>query len=196
MKAKTFFCALAATMMLFAACGKDDEETNSANNSNSQQVNIADNTLVYDGVTYQLEAQFAYPNNSMGWLMIQSVEKDVNEEPIIRMPHDEIHLYSYLVGQTIDLTQIFREWPGYEFALEGAVNWMFGSYEVNDETYIGGTIEGTDYDNVTPFKSGSTMKITVENDTFTLVINAESKNGHQLNLRVVTSANGWQPSAE
>jgi hypothetical protein len=53
MKATRFMMMfVAAAAMMFASCGKDNNEGNS---SNIPQTDIANNTLVYDGVTYQME---------------------------------------------------------------------------------------------------------------------------------------------
>ena len=181
--ASLFVAAFALT-----SCSDDDDDDNSGGGSGV----AADNTLVYDGKTYKLETQFAYPNNAMGWVMIQSVEKDANGEPIIRTSEElhDIHVYAQMVGLELDLTKPYDDWPGYSFGLEGKVNFLFyANYES-----MGGTIEGQEYNGTSAFKNGK-MKVSLEGNNFVWVINGETKNGHKISLRVNTSANGWAPAA-
>lgn len=188
---------VAAAAMMFASCGKEDNngDSNSGAAGNNTPTVVADNTLVYDGVTYQMEAEFAYVNNAMGFLTVHSVDTNADGEYRIRMPQGEIHLYAYLVGQEVDLTQLFHEWPGYQFALEGLVNWQLYAGDDGQKAMIGGSVEGDSYEDTPAVKHG-TMKITIENGNFIFVLNAESKNNHTLALRIVTSANGWEPTVD
>ena len=173
MKAIKMMMFVAAATMLFASCGKDDPVA-------------GDNELVYDGKVYKMEAFFGPMNGSMGLMDIHSVDKDANGVYLIRTPEEMFHIYRDLVGQEINLTQVYSELPGYHLVLVGAVNW-----EINGgEESIGGVIEGTEYNNTPAVKSG-TMKISIEGSNMVFALNAESKNGHKMDLRIVTPANGW-----
>ena len=162
---------VAAATMLFAACGKEKPVA-------------GDNELVYDGNVYKMEAIFGPINSSMGLMDIHSVDKNANGNYLISTPEEMFHIHRHLVGQEIDLTKVYS--PGYHFVLVGAVNWEIGS----EESYIGGTIEGTQYDNTTAFKTG-TMKLTIEGSNMVFTLNGETKNGHEMDLRIVTPTNGW-----
>lgn len=177
---------LVATFTL-TACSDDDDD-----NSGGSGV-AADNTLVYDGKSYKMITSFGYPNNHMGIMMIESEEKDADGQPLIRAAERlrDIHIYAELVGYEFDLTQPCDLWPGYSFGLEGKVNILF--YGNMDGLH--GIVEGETYENTSVFKSGK-LKVSIEGGNLVYVINGETKNGHTISLRVVTSANGWTPVVE
>lgn len=173
MKATKIMMFVAAAAMMFASCTKDDPVA-------------GDNELVYDGIVYKMEAVFGPMNGSMGLMDIHSVEKSSNGTYLISTPEEMFHIYRDLVGQEIDLTKVYIVLPAYHFVLVGAVNWETSG----DENSVGGTIEGTEYNNTPAVKSGK-MKISIEGSNMVFTLNAESKNGHKMDLRIVTPANGW-----
>ena len=62
---------LAVVTMLFAACGKDNTQTEAAAN-----------TLVLEGKTYQLECSYEIDANGRSYAFGQTVDKDANGEPL------------------------------------------------------------------------------------------------------------------
>ena len=54
---KKFLFIMAAVAMLFTACKKENNEQT-----------LADNTIVYDGVTYQMEAVLEPFNDHLAWM--------------------------------------------------------------------------------------------------------------------------------
>ena len=183
---KIILCALAATTLLFAACNK--EKDNESNNNNVV-AEAADNELIIDGTIYHMEGGFGAMNNSMGIYEAASKEKNAAEEPLLVL--EGFHIYHEIANQDIDLTQIFDHWPGYNFMLLGEKEWIFGSHVVNEERYIGGHIEGDTYDNTPAFKYG-TLRADVSNGTMTLTVKGETKNGHKINMKLVSPNCGWE----
>lgn len=182
MQTRKFFIGfIAACTLLFAACEKDNEE--------QATPQAKANELIIDGTTYHMNGGFMPINADMGVYVAGSEEKDDYGEPLVSMV--DFHIYrEFMLNKTIDLTQVFPEWPGYFMIFTGAVNWQFKSYQVNDETYIGGTIEGEQYNNTPAFKSG-TLKISLSGNVMTITVFGETMNGHTIDMKLVCNEAGW-----
>ena len=172
MKAKLII-ALAAVAMLFTACGKDKDQP------------LADNTLVYDGVTYQMESYFDAFNQDMGLFFSYSTQKDENGEPLITF--DGYHVFRVFLGQEFDLTKKTSNEDSYtELYFNGLFNVdVYVGYD-----YIGGNLEEEQYESASPFKSG-TVKATLSGDILTVEMEGETKNGHTINMKLSAQNNGY-----
>lgn len=172
MKARTILCALAATMMFCVACNKDD------NDSDILQIGIADNTLVYDGVTYQMEPLMA--GNAPSSASIDSV----NGEPLFffdgyhfrdeRMWNKKINLVSLAEGEE------------YSIGIFGSVLDLncSGWWEAGQAMYWG-EIDSHDYESEGAFTSG-TFGLYGDVNNATVILDCVLKNGKTLKMKLVT----------
>ena len=158
MKAKLII-VLAAVAMIFTACKKDNP--------------IADNTIVYDGVTYQMTTTLDPFNENLAWM-------DAHSE------NDELQFMAYHVFPSADFlcdktySDLTKEWPFFE---------CYGVLEMNTEH---GMLEGQEYtdgngDWGTVFESG-TAKRTYSNNTLSLEVDATLKNGKKFALKLTTTS--------
>ena len=151
MKARLLI-VLAAVAMLFTACTKDNE--------------IPDNTIVYDGVTYQMTTTLDPFNENLAWM-------DAHSE------NDELQFMAYHVFPSADFlcdktySDLTQEWPFFE---------CYGVLEMNTER---GELDGMECGNV--FESG-TAKRSYSNKTLSLEVNATLKNGKKFALKLTTTS--------
>ena len=142
---------LAAVAMFFTACKKDNSS-------------IADNTIVYDGVTYQMDTRIDPFNPDMAFL-------DATNEELEFIAYHVPNEAEFLVNKTWnDLT---KEWPLFE---------CYGLLEMNIED---GILDGQTYDCV--FESG-TAKQTYSNKTLTFELDGTLKNGKKLALKLTVTS--------
>lgn len=142
---------LAAVAMVFTACKKDDSS-------------IADNTIVYDGVTYQMDTQINPFNPNMAFL-------DASNDELQFMAYHVYNETEFLGNKTWN--DLSKEWPNFE---------CYGLLEMNTED---GILDGQQYECV--FESG-TAKQTYSNKALSLELNGTLKNGKKLALKLsVTS---------
>ena len=163
-----------AAAMLFAACGKDDAE-------------LADNTLVYGGVTYQMDQSQTvvdYYHNELTLLTVPSVEKDGEEAKII---FDHFHLRPESWNKTIDLVNL-KEDDFYELAFSGSVlNMMAFGQKTVGEQYFSGLLDGQIYENNPVFESGElTVKGNNDGTPITVILDSKLKNGKELRMKIVS----------
>jgi hypothetical protein len=149
---------LAAVAMLFTACKKDNE--------------IPDNTIVYDGVTYQMTTTLDPWNESLAWM-------DAHSE------NDEIQFMAYHVFPSAEFlcdktySDLTKEWPFFE---------CYGVLEMNTEHGdLEGQHYGTDMEWGTVFESG-TAKRTYSNNTLSLKVDATLKNGKKFALKLTVTS--------
>ena len=157
---------LAAVALLFTACKKDEEQTQDNNNPNQEQT-LENNTLVYDGTTYQLNPELEIYNPSLAML------HGFNEE--IQFLYYHIHHDSEDEMYDKTFNDLTKEWPF--FTIEGLLN-------MNTEA---GTLGDQDYETV--FTSG-TAKHTLSNNTYTFVLEGTLQNGKDFAVKLVVS-NDW-----
>ncbi len=156
MKARLLI-VLAAMALCFTACTKDNE--------------MPDNTIVYDGVTYQMNCHLDPFNESLAWM-------DADNDEIQFMAYHVFPSAEFLCDKTYnDLT---KEWPFFE---------CYGVLEMNTEH---GMLEGQEYTDAdgnwgTVFESG-TAKRSYSNKTLSLEVNATLKNGKKFALKLTTTS--------
>lgn len=164
--------AFALTAMV--ACDKEDngDGSNGGNNNNGvPTLNIADNTMVYDGVTYPLRAT--------GLLTAESADGDTI------FSFDAWHTPEAMWGKTINLVSP-AENDSYGFMTWGSVLEMQCScYWEDDAVRFYGIIDGHEYDNECVFTKG-TFGIYGDGDTKTIILDCVLKNGKTLQLKFVS----------
>ena len=148
-------------MMLFAACGKDDE--NNGGSGSGSQLNIADNTLVYDGVTYHMIARQNYRSEEFTQFWAYSEERDENDNLMV---YDELHIHPNMWNKTAD---IFAE-------TTDDINWQ--------SKFKGTVLEADIYEDF----SACTIGIYGKNDgsPVTLTLEGTLKNGKTIQMKLVT----------
>ena len=201
MKTKKFLMIAAAAALLFAACGKDEENSN--NNASGSQGGgsntpaLADNTLVYDGVTYHVNRDTTgmvvmYYHDELTLFSAWSTEKDSGSMSKIALAH--FHIMPGMWNKTQNLASLARE-EFYEVIVEGTVLNLIarGScYESGSNgsllTYFGGNLDGTEYDETQCLFSSGSFTVTGRNDgsPFTVEMDATLINGKRLQMKLTS----------
>jgi hypothetical protein len=168
MKMKTkFFLVLAAVALLFTACKKDDEKEQNNETPEIVENELENNTLVYDGTTYQLNPMLEIYNPSLAML------HGINDE--IQFMYYHIHHDNEDEMYDKTFSDLTKEWPF--FMIEGLFN-------MDTEA---GTLGDHDYETV--FTSG-TAKHTLSNNTYTFVLDGTLQNGKDFAVKLVVT-NDW-----
>lgn len=152
---------LAAVAMLFTACRKEEQT-------------LADNTIVYDGKTYQVTTTLDPFNENMAWMDAHHENDEITFLAYHVFPSSE-----FLCDKTYD--DLTKEWPFFE---------IHGILEMDTEH---GQLDGQEYPDGdwwgTVFERG-TAKRTYANKTLSLEVNAILKNGKSFALKL-TVTNDW-----
>lgn len=138
MKARTILCALAATMMLFVGCDKDDEKTT--------PTEAAANTLVYNGTVYQMTSTYKYEQSGRVYIDAHAVDMTDNNRPIFSIISDNPG------NGTYDLAN----GDGVFFGVRSEVDYITSFY--NQDTYTSGTIIIEKDDNAFRMKMSGTLE--------------------------------------
>lgn len=166
MKTTRFLMIIAAaTAMMFTACNRDEE------------LNLDDNTFVYDGVTYQMTPLMdGYAPYS------QSIEL-TDSMPSITF--DGWHTPESMRGKTINLVDI-AENERYGFRIYGSVLFIdcAAEWEEGVATY-NGRIGEDDEEGGCIFTSG-TYNISGDNNKTTITLDCVLKNGKTIQMKLVT----------
>ena len=177
MKKKLLFCFVAlATTLMFAACNNDEPT--------QEEQTLADNTLVYDGVTYQMIPFVEIYHERLTMLNAFSKDTSADGQPKIMLDHFHIRSseeYSDWNSIT-DLAHPTSE-EFYEIMFMGEVLTMTAHGSKSD---AGGEIDGVLYENEPAFTSG-TLKITGNNDGSGKVLvelDCVLKNGKSLKMKI------------
>ncbi len=184
MKKRLLFCFVAlATTLMFAACDKDEPEQPAGEA-------LADNTIVYDGKTYEMIPFVEIYNDNLTMLNAFSKDTSADGQPKIMLDHFHIRSNNEYSdwNTTTDLAHPTSE-EFYEIAFMGEVLTMVGHGSVNG---AGGMIDGVEYENEPVFTSG-TLKITGENDGSGKVLvefDCVLKNGKTLKMKIRSEHTG------
>jgi hypothetical protein len=163
MKKATRFIMMfvAAATMMFVSCGKDDEK--------SSDLNLADNTLVYDGVTYHMNAVQSFFHNELTLVDATSQEANISEESMIEFVG--LHIRPGMWNRTANVLTETTEDISWNCAFSGALfgEEMFNVYEDFSSCLIGiyGENDGT---------------------PVTVTFDGTLKNGKALQMRLVTDS--------
>lgn len=163
MKARFLF-VLAAIAMLFTACGKDEETT------------LENNTLVYDGVTYQLHSEAI-------------IESEGTYLSYFAWGDNNLNIQGHIDGlnKTFDLTQS----QNFMFDQYMYINQTSISLTMYDANSIGGQIGETYYTEESIFSTG-TFKNTYNDNGVTCELTGTLKNGKALAYKIFVPKNEIQ----
>lgn len=178
MKKRLFLCFVAFAALMFAACEKDEPTPT--------EQPLADNTLIYDGVTYQMTPFLEIYNNQLTMLNAFSTDTSLNGQPKITFDHFHIHSDDW--NTTTNLTNPTGD-RFYEIAFEGEVLTMIARGDANSAE---GMIDNVQYENESVFTSG-TLKVTGENNGSGKVLvelDCVLKNGKSLKMKIRSEHTG------
>ena len=184
MKKRLLFCFVAlATTLMFAACDKDEPEQPAGEA-------LADNTIVYDGTTYEMIPFVEIYNERL--TMLNAFSKDTSADGQPKIMLDRFHIRSNDEysdwNSTKDLAHPTNE-EFYEIAFMGEVLTMLGH---GSASAAGGEIDGVSYENEPVFSSG-TLKVTGENNGSGKVLvelDCVLKNGKTLKMKIRSEHTG------
>ena len=173
--------ALLTTAMV--ACKKDNPQPSNNNGGNNGENNdtptLADNVLIYDGVTYTGEAS-ATISNSIIQYALQKMDGG-NDNFFVQGS------YKGADNCTFDLTKVVE---GVDFhvhvMIEGGVFDM--QYSVNTENGLWSFVDGDNTPGVSSFTSG-TATVTKNDNNLTIVMDGVVRNGKSLKCKLVTTLN-------
>lgn len=181
---------VAAAAMMFAGCGKDDENgnTNGGTNGGGSQTALADNTVVYDGVTYTFDyIMVGYCHDEL--TLITAETADTLEDGTPRLMLDGIHITPEAWNRDFNLADI-NQWP-VEYVMinlvfTGVLDISYTSF-VNGDRGVSGRLDGEYYESESIFTSG-TYRVSGNNDgtPITVTANGTLRNGKTLQLKLVT----------
>lgn len=186
---KKIFSILMVALMAMAvvSCGKDEDNNTSTNGGT--QLNIADNTLVYDGVTYVLtNVVVDYYHPGLTLMNASTSETMGNGDPLLVV--DGIHITPNMWNRDFDLTSQ-AQWPdevSVYLYLSGALDFHFDGW-CNGDRNISGSLDGVNYENESIFTSG-TYRVSGNNDgtPITVTVNGVLKNGKTLQMKLVSDS--------
>ena len=135
---KLFFTFVAAATMMFAACGKDDENNNTSTDA-------TENTLDYNGKVYQMASTYKYEQGGRVYIDARAVDKTGDNQPIFYVISDNPG------NGTYDLTQhtVF-------FGVTSNVDNITGFH--SQDTYASGTIIIEKDDNAFRMRMSGTLE--------------------------------------
>ena len=178
MKTRTFLFALAATMMLFVGCDKDD------NGGNDTPTEAAANTLVLNGTTYRLNSHYEQSaDNDRSYADAETVETDAIGDPLYTIIAD---VEGNSFNRTYDLTKSYEDAYYYFNVHDGMWNYNFGQ---DNHGEIHGTINDSNYDG-SIFSRGN-MTITKDNNLFVYKVSGVLKDGQTVAFHISVPASEW-----
>lgn len=171
--------AMFATAVMSCSKDKDDEST----------LNIPDNTLVYDGVTYHMNTVQDRYHEELTLVMAESEEADTSGESLIRF--DGLHIRPGMWNHTTNLVSpdANDEYGIYFFLSDGSSIRAYGYPDGQGQYSIGGNIFDDYYEQEPIFTSG-TFSISGNNDgtPITVTLDCVLKNGKTLQMKLVTNS--------
>lgn len=158
MKTRTFLLALAATMMLFVGCGKDNDGDNGGGNGGGGNIpELTPNMLVVGEQQYQLQPTLSITNE--GYYLFGAYDPNGLYDIIADVP-------STLLNQTVDLAQLSDvdrfyinfSAPGLSFALQtGSQPISAINEEPVDAVFSQGTLQFTNENGVVTLRVSGTL---------------------------------------
>lgn len=170
---------VAAATMMFVSCGKDDEK--------SSDLNLADNTLVYDGVTYTFDhVMVDYYHDALTLVVAETA--DTLEDGSPRLKLDGIHVSPNAWNYNFNLADL-SQWPDevmVNLVFTGVLDLSYTSY-VNGHRGVSGRLDGEYYEDESIFTSG-TYRVSGNNDgtPVTITVDGTLKNGKTMQMKLVT----------
>lgn len=166
---------VAFAMTAMVACGDKD------NNGDTPVTPAADNTVVYNGVTYHMTPEVLCWGSELTRMRAASTETDANSEPVIRF--DGLHIKPMTWGRTMNLASP-AEGDEWIVAFMGSVLNCNCSYEYGG---LSGELDGQEYNGQSIFSSG-TLLVSGNNDgtPITVTLDGKLKNGKTIQMKLVS----------
>lgn len=163
---------VAATAMLFAACGKDEDD--------KTPVEAAANTVVYDGVAYEGESIVSTNGNLVTFSLMG--ENYLHVDGDVEIPNGS--------SKTLDLT---RHDPSFTLMFhlgigEGILDLQYQNYPQNYWCFL----DGVNMPNESAFRSG-TATCTIEDGQVTVTLSGVLINGKALSYKIVGTDSSADP---
>lgn len=147
---KKLFIALAAVVMLFTACGKDDMPV------------AGNNQMVYNGTLYNLTSYYEY-NSEMIFYGCEPVTENEEAVPQFYFLGEG---YKESLNKTFDLTHgPIEDFSSYWIVMEWSDGSHLSFWNANQAENMSCGYNGEDHENASVFKSG-TMTITKDDTAF------------------------------
>lgn len=180
---------LMSVALLMTACKKDKPQPdNSGNNGNTTpSQTIADNTLVYDGVTYHIDnVDVGYYHSELTLIMATTNDTLEDGSPLLTV--DDIHISPNVWNRTYDMVDQ-SQWPDFSMLgliLMGAVDLGYEGF-CNGGTGTHGWLDGVSYEEGNIFSSG-TYRVDGNNDgtPITVTVDGTLINGKTLKMKLVS----------
>ena len=168
MKAKLII-VLAAVAMLFTACGKDKDPE------------VGNNQLIYNGVIYNLTSYYD-PDYAMFYYGADAITENDTDLPKFSFVADG---YYETMNTTFDLTQgpIEEMSSGYWISMTWNDQSHPDFYAGNGNGTMVCGFDGVDYENASPFKSG-TITFTKDDSAFTVLITGVLMNDDTMTMKL------------
>ena len=170
MKKTLSILMVAFTMTAMVACNKDKDNEDSP-------LNIANNTLVYDGQTYTFDHVVVDYYHSQLTLM-GAFTDDTLENGSPKLMVQGIHIMPEVWNNSFDLADATQYPDGVMVSLHlyGVVEMTFEMFNNGGNTGGYGTLDGQEYENESIFSSG----------TYSVSGNGVLKNGKTLKMKLVS----------
>lgn len=181
MKKTLSILMVAFAMTAMVACNKDKDNEDSP-------LNIANNTLVYDGQTYTFDHVVVDYYHSQLTLM-SAFTDDTLENGSPRLMVQGIHIMPEVWNNSFDLADATQYPDGVMVSLHlyGVVEMTFEMFNNGENTGGYGTLDGQEYENESIFSSG-TYSVSGNNDgtPITVTYDGVLKNGKTLKMKLVS----------
>ncbi len=174
---------VAFAMTAMVSCNKD----NDGGNNDEPTLNIADNTLIYDGTTYTLDIVEVWHQNGPLYTMNAYTSDTLeNGEPVLTV--DGIHISPEVWNKNYDLVSQdqWQNGESVEIILRGAISLYYQGYYMGDKD-LNGELDGVTYEHESIFTSG-TYRVSGNNDgtPITVTLDGVLKNGKTLQMKLVS----------
>lgn len=154
---------VAFAMTAMVACSEKDNEPESTTS------NLADNTLVYDGTTYHMDAVQSYYH--AGLTTVDAVSQETDGSGNFMVEFGRLHIRPTMWNKTVDVFTVNNDEETWECGFQGAI-W--------GEEYVGV------YDGFSSCKIG--VKGNNDGTPVTVTLDGTLKNGKKLQMKLVTNS--------
>ena len=181
---------MVSAAMLMTACKKDKPQPNNNSGSGGSDTptqTIADNTLVYDGVTYHFDNVYvSYMHSELTGMSATTNDTLEDGRPLLTV--DDIHISPNVWNRTFDMVDQ-SQWPDFSMLgliLTGAVELGYEGF-CNSGTSTHGWLDGEEYETGNIFSNG-TYRVDGNNDGTPITVTVEGTliNGKTLKMKLVS----------
>ena len=182
---KKVLTILFAALMMTAVAGCNKEK-DKENKNDSQPLVLTDNTLIYEGVSYEMIFNAYYNNPDLTLVTVQS--KDTLEDGTPKISLDGLHIRPENWNKTVDLASPAEGEGWGTFFFNGTVLNCGGyCYKTEGQLDCRGTIDEVEYTDKSIFKSG-TFSLTGNNDgtPITIILDGVLQTDKRIQMKLVS----------